>query len=177
MSIVVEDGTGKADAESFCSVSDFRAYHSKRGTDTTAIVDATVEGLLVKATDYMQTKYSDRWRGVRRKYEQALDWPRAYSLRSESDVLEPSSDYYWWSVDSVPTSVKNACAELALRANTSDLLPDVGRRTVEETVGPITVKYADSQAERETTEYPLVDSMLRRLLCYDDGITGDMVRG
>lgn len=177
MALEVEDGTGKSNAESFCSVAAFRAYHARRGVDVTSLTDDQVEALLVKATDYMQSKYADRWRGVRRKYEQALEWPRAYALRSEGYVIEPSDSYYWWTVDSVPTPVVNACAELAYKANSDDLMPDVGRRTTQETVGPITVVYADSSAERETNEYPAVDAMLRRLLCYDDGITGSMVRG
>ena len=52
MSLVVEDGTGKADAESYISVADADTYHSNRGnTDWAALTTTEKEQLLRGATD------------------------------------------------------------------------------------------------------------------------------
>ncbi len=180
--LIVEDGTGKVDAESFCSVDFADTYHANRNVaeaDWFGLDPPVKEGLLRKATDYIQQQYSDRWRGTRRTYAQALDWPRAYVLRSEANIFDgpTSSNYYWWNENEVPTPLKNACAVLAFKAQTAELSPDLDRRTTEETVGPITIKYADGSQEREAVEFPEIDAMLRRLLDDDDGITSDAVRG
>ena len=53
MTLVIEDGTGKSNAESYISVADADTYHSNRGnTDWAALTTAEKERLLRIATDY-----------------------------------------------------------------------------------------------------------------------------
>ena len=115
MSLVVEDGTGKSDAESFISVADASTYFNARGVTTWDALDTgeeTVnrEAALRKATDYLTAVYRDRWEGVRYTETQALDWPRQGVVRDSWAV----------DIDEVPTEVANAFAELALKSSSAD---------------------------------------------------------
>lgn len=162
MAIVVEDGTGKADAESYISVSDASSYHSARGNAAWAALasDTVREQCLRKATEYLTQVYGQAWAGYRVTTTQALDWPRYEVPRR--DIGAVGYLLAFWSATEVPEPVKRACAELALRASSGDLLGDVGRPTIEETVGPITVRYAEGA--RQTTRYPAIEGMLAPLL-------------
>jgi hypothetical protein len=135
MTLVVEDGTGKADAQSYLSVADANSYLAARGyTLWATISDVEKESCLIRATDFMES-YS--WKGNRVTTTQALDWPRdnvtAYGLLTPSNI--------------VPKNIKDACAELAFRAASGPLSPDVkpdetGRLPYKEVrkVGPVDVE-------------------------------------
>lgn len=155
MSLIVEDGTGLEDAESYISVADADAYHEKRGNTAWDVIDDK-EALLRKATDFMLGRYRARWRGVRKTSTQSLDWPRLYVAIPDA----PSGGYY--SSDSIPAAVKNACASLALKAYSDDLLADQGQRKVSVQVGPISTTYDTSSSP--TVKYPEVDEQLNVFL-------------
>jgi hypothetical protein len=140
MSLVVENGSGLASAESYISVDDADTYHSNRGnTDWAALTTAEKERLLRIATDYMVAVYRLRWDGYRYVNTQALDWPRIYvPIR---DICSVNAFPQYVDFDIVPTQVKNACAELALKANSETLLEDQSQVTIREKVGPIEVEY------------------------------------
>jgi len=162
MALVVEDGTGKADAESYISVADADTYHSNRNSTSWAVLSTAVkEACLRKATEYMVNQYRTRWLGVRVESStgQALDWPRAF-VYSEPFLNGAVGEYpYLVADDVVPTEVQRACAELALRASATTLDPDLEQKVVQETVGPITVKY-DVNAPVYVT-YRQIDNMLK----------------
>lgn len=140
MSLIVEDGTGKSDSESYISVSDADTYHSNRGnTDWAALTTTEKEQLLRGATDYMVAVYRLRWDGYRYVNTQALDWPRIYV--PVRDICSVNAYPEYVDFDIVPTQVKNACAELALKANTETLLDDLSQGTIREKVGPIEVEF------------------------------------
>ena len=159
MSLIVEDGTGKADAESFISVADATTYHAARGnTEWAALSSDTVrEQKLRIATDYMEQLYRARWAGYRKTTTQALSWPRY-----EVPLEDVGYGYAYYDSDSVPQIVKNACAELALRAIDGDLSPDIEQRAKREKVGDLEVEY-DSNAPA-FTQYRAIDNMLSVLL-------------
>ena len=168
MALIVEDGTGKTDAESYISVADADTYFTNRGNATwAALSTAQKEQSLRKATDYMQATYGLRWDGIRVSTAQALDWPRAYvEVKQATAGYSTLPGYY---VDNaVPAVVAHACAELAVRASAADLLADVGAQVKQKTVGPISVTYADGA--RQTTQYEIVDRMLAPLFRAGGGI-------
>jgi hypothetical protein len=140
MTLIVEDGTGKDNAESYISVVDADTYHSNRGnTDWAALTTAEKERLLRIATDYMVAVYRLRWDGYRYVNTQALDWPRIYvPIR---DICSVNAYPEYVDFDVVPNQVKNACADLALKANSETLLEDQSQQTIREKVGPIEVEY------------------------------------
>ncbi|SRR5690606_1904871 len=146
MALIVEDGTGLPNAEAYISVADADSYFAKRGNSAWAAltVDAKEVALRLGA-DYMAAVYGPRWCGERLTDTQALDWPR--------------------DEQGVPEAVKRANAELAVRASAGVLLADQGAQVKSETVGPISVTYADGA--RQETRYAAVDASLRAagLLC------------
>jgi len=140
MSLIVEDGSGLPNSESYVSVAEADTYHSNRGnTDWAALTTTQKEQLLRGATDYMVAVYRLRWDGYRYVNTQALDWPRIYV--PVRDICSVNAYPEYVDFDIVPTLVKNACAELALKANTETLLDDQGQVTIREKVGPIEVEY------------------------------------
>jgi len=150
MSLICEDGSGKSDSESYISVADASTYHTARGNTAWAALatDALREAALRRATDYMRQAYRSRWQGYKVNEDQALDWPR-YDVEVEGYAVDS---------DIVPTEVKNACAELALRASAADLNPDLTQGVLSEQVGSIQVTY--DKASPQFTRYRAIDAIL-----------------
>jgi DnaT-like ssDNA binding protein len=171
MAIVVEDGTGKADAETYIGVTDADAYHAARAnTSWAALTTPNKEAYLRRAAEYMVQVYRMRWKGTRVKSTQALDWPRAWVIREDfynTSLTPPDSvdGNFYYPSDEVPTEVVRACAELALKAAAGELAPDLDRPTLSETVGPISVTYA--AGSREVVKYRAIDNLLAPLLSGD----------
>jgi hypothetical protein len=149
MTIIVEDGTGLADAESYISVGDANTYHAARGnTDWAALSDADKESALRRATDYMLQAYRSRWSGQRATSTQALDWPRYGVI----------VDWFELSSDVVPVAVERACAELALRASSADLAADLERGIKRQKVDVIETEYDTASPQQK--RYRAVDNLL-----------------
>ena len=141
MSLIVEDGTGLPNSESYISVLFADEYHAKRGNAAwTALDSAAKEAFLRRGTEYIDAVYT--FKGHRLTDAQALAWPR--------------------DVAGVPVAVQRATAELALRSINGDLIPDAGPQVKSETVGPISVTYMDGAAN--FTSFSAVNSMLASLL-------------
>jgi hypothetical protein len=140
-------------------VADANDYHKKRGN--TAWAELTTEQkeiCLRKATDYMVEVYRLNWAGVRAEDTQALDWPRYLVPRLDAEAL-----YSYYAEDEVPREVENACAELALRAISGDLAPDLDRLTKRERLDKIEVEY-DTVNGFAYKKYRAIDNMLRPLM-------------
>ena len=132
MALIVEDGTGIADAESLASVEFFKDYHAKRGNAVAAtLTDEVIEQLLRKATDYAVALYATQWGSEPAVVGQALPFPRVA-----------------WGL-TVPLPVQQAIAELALIARTTPLMPNVTRGKKKVKVGPLEVEY-DGNASTST---------------------------
>lgn len=161
---IVEDGTAKTDAVSLCSLEDANDYHAKRGNATWATLTSGLrQTLLVKATDYLQQVYRMRWKGVRVSATQALDFPRNFMEREDYEAstingYQMLGGNYYYPSDDVPVEVINACAELAYKANSETLAPDLSRATIREKVDVIEVEYDKSQPQY--TKYRAIDNAL-----------------
>lgn len=150
MSIVTETGSGLANAESLCDVATALTYHTDRGNAVwLALTTAQQEQALRKATDYMEQVYKPLWQGMRVNNAQALDWPR---------VGVTANSYYVLSTI-VPLPVQRACAELAARVSTGDLLPDTTQQKLSTKVGDIEVAYNKYSPQQK--QYPQVIALLR----------------
>lgn len=120
MALIVEDGTGLANAESFASVAEADAYHAKRGNAAwAALTEQVKEQLLIKATDYVENTFAASWTGVSLGLTQALSWPRRYA---------PIAGYVNTFYSGVPKALKEATIELALIANSTPLMPTTTER-------------------------------------------------
>lgn len=168
MALTVEDGTIVAGAESYCTVAYATTYHYARGNSAVwkGYNEIHLENALRKATDYMLQKYGNRWMGYRKSSSQVLDWPRSYVPINDLVALEYISDAL------VPVEVKNACAALALRALTDNLLDDEEQVVIREKVDVIETEYSPHSSQRK--RYPEIDLMLRKYLIASDGL--EMVR-
>lgn len=161
--VIVEDGTGCVDAESYISVADATAYHAARGNAAwAALVSDTVrEQLLRKATEYIEQIYRDQWAGYRMTAQQALSWPRyAVPIKDAPGGYASLPSYY--PDKTVPAQVAQACAALALKASSGELAPDLERAVVREKIGPIETEY-DRQSP-QNRRYIAIERMLAPFL-------------
>jgi hypothetical protein len=159
MALIVENGTGMADAESYISVAEADTYHSNIGNATWATLNTTVkEQLLRKATNYMVQVYRQSWAGIRINDTQSLDFPRYLVPKYDNGAM-----YSYYDENSVPKEVKDACAEFALRANSGALAPDLDRLTKREKIGTLEVEY-DNTRGVPFVEYRSLDNLLYPLM-------------
>ncbi len=153
MSLIVEDGSGLADAESYASLSRADAHHDAFGNPAWAdAAAADKEAALRRATRYLDGAYRQRLRGRRKTAGQALEWPRVGDAAVERDT-------------GLPRGLVQAAAELALRALSGDLAPDQqpDSSTVDEqrtTVGPITTAIGFRDTPGRGPSYPVVDQLM-----------------
>ncbi len=130
--LIVEDGTGKPDAESFASVAFADTYHANLGNDLWAgKTTPRKEILLRRATNYIQGIFATSFVGSAYSELQALAFPRV------------SYEYAYRNLFSlgVPRNVAEATAELALIADTTELLPNITRGKKRVKVGSLEVEY------------------------------------
>lgn len=125
--LIVEDGTAKPDAESFCSVAYADDYFTRRGiTAWTDLALFDKEVALRLATDYIEQEYRLRWMGYKFTVAQALSWPRW-----EVYNLDVAYGYYGWAnyvgYNTVPDLVIRGTAELALKSRSGPLTVDGDR--------------------------------------------------
>lgn len=177
MSLIVEDGTGLPNSESYISVAGASAYFLARDnvkSDAWGALDVPVqEGALRLATEYMQQAYRIRWASFRVTATQALDWPRAYVPLIDAPYGYGSFTAYVKN-NVVPVEVQRACAELAYMVVTSGALaPNLDRTTVKEMVGPLSVEY--DKGSVEFTRYRSIDLMLRPYL-WGSAVSSGLVR-
>ena len=138
MAFVVEDGTGKSDANSYSTVADFRAYCADRAIDVTADTDEAIQGNLVDGTDYVDLSYT--FIGEATTDTQNLQFPRT----------KDEEDY------GVPAKVIAATIEMALNARSGiDLFSDTDKNVTSkrEKVGVIETEldYSDSKSTSSNT--------------------------
>lgn len=165
MSLTVEDGTIVSGADSYISVVDADTYFSNRGaTAWAALTNSVKEQSLRKATvNYLDAVYNGRWLGSRVSSDQVLDWPRQYVVFEGFEVATTT----------IPDKLKYACAELALRSSSAELLLDEDQKIIREQIGPIDVTYQGGASQ--LTKYSVVEELLKPLL-YANSRTNRLMR-
>lgn len=166
MALVVETGACDPAAESYCSVDAADSYHAKLGnTAWAALTIEAKEIALRKATNFMLQRYREKWDGYRRTVAQALDWPRTEVRRRDAPTTYGSVRGFmltYYSIYEVPAIVIQACAELALRSVTQELLPDLTRKVQSESVAGLSVVYA--QDSSQLVKFTAIDALLNPVL-------------
>ena len=156
MALIVENGSGLSNAESYASVAECDAYHLARGNTAWTGTTDQKEIALRLATQAIEVEYVGRWLGQRINQDMSLSWPR--------NAVYDSDDYYI-SASVVPQRIKDATCELALRQVQGDtLVPDISEpgdiEAESVTVGPISVSTEYSGGKSQVKEYSIVDSLL-----------------
>lgn len=146
MPLIVQNDLGtETTANSYVTVAEFDSYWTDRGnTEAVGITDK--EPLLIQATDYIENVYFGLWSGYSLTTTQNTEFPRVIDGVSVG----------------IPTRLKNACIELALKANTETLLTDIEQRVIKEKVSSIEVQYAEysDQMKQYSVVYGLVSPYL-----------------
>ncbi len=149
MAFVPETGAGLSNSNSYASVAQADSYWSDRGNIAWAALTTTEkQQALIKATDFIEATYRTAWKGYRISSTQALSWPR----------VDVTVDSFPIPSNIVPVPVVSACAELALRSTTAELLADQGQTVKREKVDVLEVEYQDYSDPTE--RYPLVNRLL-----------------
>lgn len=150
MTLIVENGSIVAGANSYASVADADAYYLVRANAAwAALTNEAKEAALILGTDFIEATYSQSWLGDIVSPDQPLSWPRV-GVRINGYAIQPNV---------VPDKVKQAAIEMALRASAGEpLIIDEGQRVTEERVDVLTVKYAEFSDP--TLRYPYVNRLL-----------------
>lgn len=167
--LIVETGLEIANADSYITLAYALDFHSKFGNDAWAAIatDKLREGYIRKATAYMSQAYRQMWKGYRKTATQSLDWPRSF-VYLEPFVHGAIGAYPFLVADNiVPIEVKNACCELALRAKTETLSPDLTQNVKKKSVGSISVEY--DEYSKQGKRYESVTNMLRPYINMSSG--------
>ena len=134
LTLIVEDGSAKTDANSYASRAEGNTYHEGHvaASAWTAATDAQKEAALVMATRAIDALY--RFEGWKLTTTQALQWPR-----TECPDVERSDGEDYLADDAVPACVRDAACELARHFLTEDRTGDaegIGLRslTIEDAV-------------------------------------------
>jgi hypothetical protein len=153
--LIVEDGTGKPDANSYVDLTTFLGFCTMYDyADVLTLEEEQQVAALLKAKDYIETFY---YRGIPSVQDQALSFPRVECFPVGAFLPIPS--------DKVPEKIKRAQMSAAvLSAQDVDLQPTVhpGGFVVKEKVGPIETQYADGVANGMSIPvFTGVDSLLQ----------------
>ena len=123
MPFTVEDGTIVTDANAYIDVAFFRDWHSIRGLADAAVNSANfhdrkIEAAIIKATDYVDKRFGDRFVGYKRQLNddaQSLQWPRQNAYDNNDNYIQSHN---------IPKALQRAVSEYALLAlYVGDLLP------------------------------------------------------
>lgn len=162
MALIVEDGSGLPNAESYASIAFATNYMASIGnTEWDALSLVIRENALRVATQYLDMTYALRWKGrkSKRPEDQALAWPRFCVL---------DQDGYTIGADSIPISLQRATVEAALRALTLDLTADISSSGLIKEyaikVGPIMEKTVYAGGASQRTQFTKINYLLRDLL-------------
>lgn len=155
MALIVEDGSGVANANSYVSVAEYRAYATPRGVSLPAS-DSEVETQLILAMDYLEVQC---WRGIATYDDQSLAMPREQIYISGSLIAD----------DVIPNKIKFAQMQLALQVNNGvDLMPTVvggaSGAVIREKVGPLETEYASSNVGTQPY-FKSINALLGPYLC------------
>lgn len=163
MALVVEDGSGKSNADAYVDVAFADTYVTDflgGDSDWSAASTTEKEVAIRRATQFLDGAYVHRWSGLRRFGNQALAWPR-YSVITSDFILLDS--------DVIPIEVKRATVEAAVRSFTVDLTPDttpsdrsVKSRESEFAVFRESVEYAGAQSTQP--DFRKIERLLAPLL-------------
>ena len=161
---IVEDGTGKSDANSYESAANADAYWENYAVPTAwsgLSLDADKEKHLRIATQWLDAKFRLRMKG-RRVYPdtQALQYPRSGVVSHDGHQLRH---------DVIPDALKHATIEAAAKSAAGELMVDVTATDAnlemsEVKVGPITIKEGFSGSKAVQTTYSLVEALLSDLI-------------
>lgn len=173
MALIVEDGTGKTDAEAYDTIANVTAYLALYNPSATwaGLSDADKESACRIATQYLDMVYGERYDGERYTATQALDWPRAFAEYKGHPVES----------DEIPVALRRAMAEAARQHAEGDtLIPSSRTSSATKSreyikVGPIVLddEYAGGKEDNAPPTFDRIEALLDPLVSGE----GEIERG
>ena len=166
MAVTVVETVGSASANAFVSVAEADAYLEARLNSSAWAGTEPKKQAIIEATRELS---AINWQGYRVDTTQALSWPRYNAPNPDS-----TSCLEVFATTVIPQRIKDATCELALeflRLGTTDAAAlDSTAGVIEETVGPLTTRWADpSQRAAGLARYPRVQKAIAPLLGIGSG--------
>ena len=174
MALVLETGAGVAGANSYADRTYADAYFTARGGNATwtALTNDQKDEALIKATDYVESRFQMEFVSEKNKHINPLSWPRLPVYDRLGRVRYDSDD--------IPDDLKKAVCEYAVRASAAALVsdPSQGLEVTSSTkkIGPLekTEKFAtrNNNTRQKSAmvkdsafkEYPAADLLIEPLL-------------
>lgn len=153
--LIVEDGTGIANANTYVSLDDAVTYLTDRGLPVPS--NDTLSAQLINAMDYLSLQ---GWIGVPEFDTQALDWPRVPSKACRC-------------LKAVPVGIPNKLIQAQCRltydaAQIGDLMPtSTGPFVTMEKVDVLETHYSEKINTDGSPTFPMVDALLTSLIGFD----------
>lgn len=158
MTLIVEDGTGLANADAYVSLDDCVAYATARGLTFPSSPADAAEQAIIRATSAIDAMYRSRFPGQRLNGRaQALEWPRKNAYDAAGETVES---------DAVPVEIVSATCEAAIRelATPGSMMPDLERgggiRSLK--AGSVAIEYSGNASA--LTTYTTINGILSGLL-------------
>ena len=142
MALIIEDGSGVANANSYVTAAQWDAWATARGISHSHST-SKIEEFILTAMDYIEAQ---NFLGRKATDAQPLQWPR--------------TEVY---IDSYSNQLKNALYEVTRTvADGNFALSSRDRQTTQEKIGEITVTYKNNASMNKET--PEVRSALRKII-------------
>lgn len=154
MALIVEDGSGVINANSYGSIVDAKAYAVDRGIDL-GTDNSKITAWLIQGTDYLE---SFNYVGLENVFGQALSWPRKF-VRFDIDTVFPTNQ--------IPTNLVKALFELVIvQFNGLVLSPvsDGSPFVTEEKVDVLLEKFSERISTTGQPILPKILSLLRGMI-------------
>lgn len=157
MTLIVEDGSIVANANSYVTTDELNTYATARGV---TIASGVREQWLVMAMDYLEQL---SFKGIKYTQGQSLQWPR----------VNVTIDTYLVDSDEIPALLQNAQMQLAMSFYAGYSPINVHERAIKSAdVGSLRVEYMDNASTNNID--PKVTFFLNKLL--DGGVGGNTIR-
>ena len=160
IALVVENGTGLPDANSYCDLDFAIEYCTMKGyTDWLKLSENQQKIFIIRGTEFVDNFYT--WKGIRHKQSQSMAFPR-------DDIYD--DDRY--PVDGIPDKLKKACIEAAFlnassSANTLFSTKDENGKVKKQKVDTLEVEYFNAEQSglsAADVDYKTIYDILNKLL-------------
>ena len=159
ITLVVEDGTGLPNANSYCDLDFAIEYCTMKGyTDWLKLSDSEQKVFIIRGTEFVDNFYN--WKGIRHKQSQSMSFPR--------DEIYDDDKY---PVNGIPERLKKACIEAAFlnsSSGTSTLFStkDENGGIKKQKVDTLEVEYFGNQksGDSSSVDYTTIYDVLNKLL-------------
>lgn len=173
MSLILEDGTGLVNSNSYADVAEADAYFLSRNISSWDLLTTEAkESALITATEYVDLAWGSRFKGRPLQPAQSLEFPRSNCYSRYGQLIE-----------GVPSQIKQAVSLYALYSTSSSLWANNSSQSSKEVkkkrvvVGPITTEteYTEGQRSDRKLYFPQADALMEKFLLGGSG-NGGVIR-